>query len=86
MVVSAEKVAEKLSHLARGHGQHPEAEIDDVNGTSMFEMPAPADWGGQRHLSGCRNQILLNRFHFPNHTWYGARVYQTSLNACSGAF
>lgn len=63
MVVATEKVAEKMSRLARGNGQHPEAEIDDVNRTSVVEMPTPADWGGQRHLSRCRNQILLNRVH-----------------------
>jgi len=51
MVLAAEDVAEQVLRLACGNGEDAEAEIDDVDGTPLVELPPMADGGGNRHLA-----------------------------------
>ncbi len=83
MLLAAEKVAEKTSRLAGGNGQYPESQIDNIDRAPMVKPPAPAHRGRQGHLSGCRDQELLDRFHTIQDTWYRTWSHQASVTLAS---
>lgn len=69
MFFSAEKVTEEMPGLASWDGQHRVAQIDHIYSATTVEPPTMADGSRQRHLTRCRDQKLLDRFHDHYDTW-----------------
>ena len=63
MILAAEEVSEELLRLPRRNGEHAESEIDDVDRSSIVEVPPMANCGRDRHLSRSRHEVLLNSAH-----------------------
>jgi hypothetical protein len=51
MVLTTEKVAQESLRFSGRDGEHAEAQIDHVNGTTLVEMPPMARCCWNRHLA-----------------------------------
>lgn len=53
VLVSTDQVAQQVSSLALRNSQHTKPEVEDVDRSSLIEVPAVPRLGGERHLSRC---------------------------------
>jgi len=66
VILAAEEVSEEQLRLPRRNGEHAESEIDDVDRSSIVEVPPMANCGRDRHLPRSRHEVLLNSAHGPS--------------------
>lgn len=69
VLFAGDQVVEQSSGGSFGRGQNAETEIDHVNRPAVVEVPSMSGSCGQRHLTGSRNEVLLNA-HVRHDTWY----------------
>jgi hypothetical protein len=58
VLFATDEIVQQPTALAFGHGQDTEAEVQDVNGSTLFEVPAMPRRCWQRHLAGGRDDVL----------------------------
>jgi hypothetical protein len=66
VILAAEDIPEEALCAAGGDSEHTEAQVDDVDGTSVVEMPTVANGGRHRHLARGGDEVLLDRGHVLN--------------------